>query len=29
MRIRWSAVAEADLSQLYDYIAGDVPYYAE
>ena len=29
MRIRWSDVAEADLDQLYDYIARDVPYYAE
>lgn len=29
MRIRWSDIAEADLDQLYDYIARDVPYYAE
>ena len=29
MRIVWSDVAEADLDQLYDYIARDVPYYAE
>ncbi|MBI5460759.1 MAG: type II toxin-antitoxin system RelE/ParE family toxin [Gammaproteobacteria bacterium] len=29
MNIRWSDIAEADLNQLYDYIARDVPYYAE
>ena len=29
MRIAWSEVAEADLDDLYDYIARDVPYYAE
>jgi len=29
MRIAWSDVAEADLGDLYDYIARDVPYYAE
>jgi plasmid stabilization system protein ParE len=29
MRIVWSGVAEADLDDLYDYIARDVPYYAE
>lgn len=29
MRINWSDVAEADLDDLYDYIARDVPYYAE
>lgn len=29
MRIRWSEIAEADLDQLYDYIARDVPFYAE
>lgn len=29
MRIVWSDVAEADLDDLYDYIARDVPYYAE
>lgn len=29
MRIRWSDIAEADLDRLYDYIARDVPYYAE
>lgn len=29
MRLRWSDIAEADLDQLYDYIARDVPYYAE
>jgi addiction module RelE/StbE family toxin len=29
MSITWSAVAEADLDDLYDYIARDVPYYAE
>ena len=29
MRITWSDVAEADLDDLYNYIARDVPYYAE
>jgi plasmid stabilization system protein ParE len=29
MKIRWSDIAESDLDQLYDYIARDVPYYAE
>ena len=29
MRIEWSEVAEADLDDIYDYIARDVPYYAE
>ncbi len=29
MSITWSEVAEADLDDLYDYIARDVPYYAE
>jgi toxin ParE1/3/4 len=29
MRIVWSDVAEADPDDLYDYIARDVPYYAE
>ena len=29
MRITWSDVSEADLDDLYDYIARDVPYYAE
>jgi toxin ParE1/3/4 len=29
MRIVWSDIAEADLDDLYDYIARDVPYYAE
>lgn len=29
MRVRWSDIAEADLDQIYDYIARDVPYYAE
>ncbi len=29
MRISWSDVAEADLDEIYDYIARDVPYYAE
>ena len=28
MRIVWSDVAEADLDELYDYIARDVPFYA-
>ena len=29
MKIVWSNIAEADLDDLYDYIARDVPYYAE
>ena len=29
MKIVWSDVAEADLDNIYDYIARDVPYYAE
>lgn len=29
MKIVWSDVAEADLDDIYDYIARDVPYYAE
>ena len=29
MKIHWSEVAEADLDDIYDYIARDVPYYAE
>jgi addiction module RelE/StbE family toxin len=29
MNIRWSEIAEADLYDIYDYIARDVPYYAE
>ena len=29
MSITWSDIAEADLDELYDYIARDVPYYAE
>ena len=29
MKLVWSDVAEADLDDLYDYIARDVPYYAE
>ena len=29
MSITWSDVAESDLDDLYDYIARDVPYYAE
>jgi addiction module RelE/StbE family toxin len=29
MSLTWSDVAEADLDDLYDYIARDVPYYAE
>lgn len=28
-KIHWSEVAEADLDDIYDYIARDVPYYAE
>ena len=26
MKIEWSDIAEADLDELYDYIARDVPY---
>jgi plasmid stabilization system protein ParE len=29
MKIVWSDIAEADLGDIYDYIARDVPYYAE
>ena len=29
MRIQWSEVAEVDIGDIYDYIARDVPYYAE
>jgi addiction module RelE/StbE family toxin len=29
MKIHWSEIAEADLDDIYDYIARDVPYYAE
>ena len=29
MKVTWSDIAEADLDQLYDYIARDAPYYAE
>ena len=29
MRLYWSDIAEADLDDIYDYIARDVPYYAE
>ena len=29
MKIFWSDIAEADLDDIYDYIARDVPYYAE
>lgn len=29
MKIRWSDIAEADLGDIYDYIARDVSYYAE
>jgi len=29
MKIHWSGIAEADLDDIYDYIARDVPYYAE
>ncbi len=29
MKLYWSDVAEADLDDIYDYIARDVPYYAE
>ncbi len=28
-KLHWSEVAEADLDDIYDYIARDVPYYAE
>jgi addiction module RelE/StbE family toxin len=29
MKIHWSDIAEADLDDIFDYIARDVPYYAE
>ena len=29
MKLSWPDVAEADLNDIYDYIARDVPYYAE
>ena len=29
MSLTWADVAESDLDDLYDYIARDVPYYAE
>lgn len=29
MKIHWSQIAEADIGDIYDYIARDVPYYAE
>jgi toxin ParE1/3/4 len=29
MKIQWSEIAEADLDDIYNYIARDVPYYAE
>ena len=29
MKIFWSEIAQADLDDIYDYIARDVPYYAE
>ncbi len=29
MKLYWSDIAEADLDDIYDYIARDVPYYAE
>ena len=29
MKLYWSDIAEADLNDIYDYIARDVPYYAE
>ncbi len=29
MKLHWSDIAEADLDDIYDYIARDVPYYAE
>ena len=29
MKLHWSDVSEADLDDIYDYIARDVPYYAE
>gem|GEM_PF-6271716 len=28
-KLHWSEVAEADLDDIYEYIARDVPYYAE
>jgi len=29
MKVHWSEIAEADINDIYDYIARDVPYYAE
>lgn len=29
MKVHWSDVAESDINSIYDYIARDVPYYAE
>ena len=29
MKVHWSEIAEADIDDIYDYIARDVPYYAE
>ena len=29
MKVHWSGIAEADIDDIYDYIARDVPYYAE
>jgi toxin ParE1/3/4 len=29
MKIQWSEIAASDLTDIYDYIARDVPYYAE
>jgi addiction module RelE/StbE family toxin len=29
MRLHWSDIVEADLDDIYNYIARDVPYYAE
>ncbi len=29
MKIHWSEIAEADIDDIYGYIARDVPYYAE
>lgn len=29
MKVHWSEIAGADLDDIYDYIARDVPYYAE
>ena len=29
MKIHWSEIAEVDLDDIYDYVARDVPYYAE